>query len=241
MTDDKSLTPNAVLFDMSKILSIWLLPFLLILLSCSDKTGSGSKKVWAGRQTKILEDSGSFREYLASRDRITRAQLDSALKIAPFESETGGLQIRISKFSTWDNNNMMLFIKQEDSIYSGQLVKFSIDYSQLEDSMSLIATSVVGAKPQSSWRDILDSLRDLGIFVLRDCSKLKGYEVPSDCMKVVIEYNDHGNFRTYVYYCPQVNFKTIIEAKRIIQITNLLEREFGFSGFGFDFVNVNEP
>jgi hypothetical protein len=80
------------------------------------------------------------------------------------------------------------------------------------------------AGPKSGWDACWQRLQDAGILSLPDASAIGCSAMINDGMSYVVEYNYKGTYRTYLYDNP--DYAKCNEAKRMIQIGNLISEEF---------------
>jgi hypothetical protein len=78
--------------------------------------------------------------------------------------------------------------------------------------------------PKSGWDACWQRLQDAGILSLPDASAIGCSAMINDGMSYVVEYNYNGTYRTYLYDNP--DYAKCNEAKRMIQIGNLISEEF---------------
>jgi hypothetical protein len=78
--------------------------------------------------------------------------------------------------------------------------------------------------PKSGWDGCWRRLQDAGILTLPDAAAIGCTAGVLDGMSYVVEYNYEGAYRTYLYDNP--DYAKCDEAKRLIQIGNLISEEF---------------
>lgn len=78
--------------------------------------------------------------------------------------------------------------------------------------------------PQSGWERLWQRLTDEQILTLPDSSLLRDEVTINDGQSYVVEINTNGVYRTYMYSNPQE--QRWPEARRIIEISNILHSEF---------------
>ena len=79
-------------------------------------------------------------------------------------------------------------------------------------------------KPKTDWEGLWKKVEALGILTLPDDSTLPNKGLVRDGICYVVEINDGGRYRTYMYDNPQ--FQKWPEAKKIIKIIETLRDEF---------------
>lgn len=79
--------------------------------------------------------------------------------------------------------------------------------------------------PKSGWDGALKRLEEAGLFTLPDASAIGCIAGINDGMSYVVEFNRDGVYRTYMYENPDQ--APCAEAKRMIEIGNIIAAEFG--------------
>jgi hypothetical protein len=79
-------------------------------------------------------------------------------------------------------------------------------------------------EPKLGWDACWQRLQDAGILNLPDSAAIGCSAMINDGMSYVVEYNYKGTYRTYLYDNP--DYAKCNEAKRVIQIGNLIAEEF---------------
>jgi len=78
--------------------------------------------------------------------------------------------------------------------------------------------------PKSGWDACWRRLQDAGVLILPDAHAIGCSAGVNDGMSYVVEYNYDGTYRTYLYDNP--DYAKCNEAKRMIQIGNVISEEF---------------
>ncbi len=78
--------------------------------------------------------------------------------------------------------------------------------------------------PQTAWTSLWEKLETLGILTLPDSTTLPNGKMVLDGVTYVVEINDGGHYRTYMYGNPQL--QDWPEARQMQEIINTLEEEF---------------
>ena len=79
--------------------------------------------------------------------------------------------------------------------------------------------------PKSGWDACWQQLQDAGILTLSDAAAIGCSAMVNDGMSYVVEYNRDGIYRTYLYDNP--DYAKCNEAKRMINVGNIISEEFG--------------
>jgi hypothetical protein len=79
--------------------------------------------------------------------------------------------------------------------------------------------------PKSGWELCWQRLEEAGILTLPDASAIGCSAMMNDGMSYVVEFNNKGSYRTYMYDNP--SYAKCKEAKQMIKIGNIISEEFG--------------
>lgn len=80
--------------------------------------------------------------------------------------------------------------------------------------------------PESEWKDFTKKILNLGITTLPDCFEIPNYNHASDGSSITIEISTAKYYRVY-YYLNPITKPHIEEAKKIEEIMDVIEQEFG--------------
>ena len=80
-------------------------------------------------------------------------------------------------------------------------------------------------EPKSGWELCWRRLEEAGILTLPDASEIGCSAMINDGMSYVVEFNNQGIYRTYLYDNP--SYSKCKEAKQMIKIGNIISEEFG--------------
>ena len=83
--------------------------------------------------------------------------------------------------------------------------------------------------PKSGWEICWQRLTNAGMLSLPDATRLGKEPVDPDVLSYVVELNIGGDYRTYHYTYPEANEHN--EAKRMIEIGDIISEEFGLPQF----------
>ena len=84
--------------------------------------------------------------------------------------------------------------------------------------------------PKSGWDVCWQRLEETGLLALPDAFAIGCTAFINDGMSYVVEFNQAGLYRTYLYYNPE--YAKCKEAKQMIQIGNIVAEEFGLPEMG---------
>jgi len=78
--------------------------------------------------------------------------------------------------------------------------------------------------PRTDWASLWEKLETLGILTLPDASTLPNVKRFLDGITYIVEINDGGSYRTYMY--NDLEHQDFSEAKQMIEIIKTLQDEF---------------
>jgi len=213
--------------------SIWLMHYflaivLLQIVSCKEKVREETfvyKKItenesfFTKNYPKSDADRGSY-FYPVIADYAKKANLKSLTK--GFDS----IAYRIWYMPVNGKYNI-IELYYSDENWKGDQISLKGLFTE-QDSTITLTKAVHALNPKSGWGDLIENLEKLDIKTLPDESEIKNYDSPTDGISIVIEYATKYTYRIYSYNNPFYNENEIKEAKSVMEILNLLEREFSF-------------
>lgn len=84
--------------------------------------------------------------------------------------------------------------------------------------------------PKSGWDQFWQRMKDAGISSLPDADELQCNPGVNDGMSYVVELNNQGTYRTYMYENP--SYAKCSQAQQMIKIGNTIAEEFGVTDMG---------
>lgn len=218
----------------NNIQQIWIGILFCLLISVACSCNNGGQTNYKPIKVKINVRDSTFDEYIRSAQKTLRDGLATQLKVQSIENDPDAFQIRIYKLSAFGNDEKMIILDSSSSSWSAKLVWFSVSRNFTADTLEIQIKKVLSKKPQSSWSKLIRELKSLDIFGLPDSDDIANpdYSISTDAGGMEIEYTYSGKYRVYSIGDPDGN-QMVPEAKKIVQIANLIESEFGFKGFGY--------
>ena len=105
----------------------------------------------------------------------------------------------------------------------GKLIRdgdeWRMTYTAYQPSLQILTLT-----PQTNWKNLWNKIKELGILTLPDASTLPNNKPVLDGVCYVIEINDGGQYRTYMYDNPDCQEHP--EAVKLLQIIKTLRYEF---------------
>ena len=152
--------------------------------------------------------------------------IDSKIGLCSIENGFSDFQIRMSyEFAHNDTIQYIVLTKSGDN-YSAQFYKVLLKLNERKDSVVSVVKSVVQKKPLSSWADFSDSLMSLQIMTLPDYNAIDNYPMSMDANTLTIQTATKNVYRIYQYLGPEGAQFTNKQAKLLMQILKLIEKEF---------------
>src|SRR5262249_26606242 len=205
--------------------SILFFSLLLILLSaCSIQKNSNTSDTEGQRELKLVIPKASW-EPIHFENINKRTKIASLPSLRNITLPKDDLEVRI-----WNGFGERflqgLVVKRVDHQWSA--LYLAEGYSESPNSKPYKYQRVL-QPPKSGWKECWKRLVDEGLLTLPDSSELKGEKNIRDGSSYVVELNQNGTYRTYMYSNPQVQDWN--EAKQIIKIGRILSEEFGLQNF----------
>jgi len=211
--------------------SVWFCFFITLLSSCnSDEKELDIKNKLVKR--KVLVRDSTLNEYVNAVGKTIKESL--AFQLQSIEKYQPGCHIRIYKYTPFGNDEKMIVIDSSNSRWTAKLVWYSVDRNFTGDTLEILINKAITKNPRSSWAQLMKKLRELDMMRLPGSDSIPrgSYSVSTDAGGVDIEFSCDGVTRSYNYAEPD-GHQEIPDAKKIVQIFNLLEQEFSFRGLGY--------
>lgn len=157
------------------------------------------------------------------------------LGIDSIENGYQDLQIRIwvsSGLRSTDTTQLFIFKKHNSNI-TGELYFYTMSVT-IDSEPFNINKNIIKIHPKSGWAVFMDSLQNSGIYTLPDDSKLKGYVFSADGYGIRVEIATKNTYRIYSYADYDNNIDAFVEARKILQLLKLLQKEFSIKVFTFN-------
>lgn len=208
---------------MNKMFATILMVAIIIVSGCDT---NNTTTVCNGVVTKDLPERDKDTSTIVLKEKIFR--LANLPDIGNGFNET---QIRIW-FSYSANIENLLIFEKVGGIWTGSYNTLEYHYPEDTDTLQSINRTSKKIEPKSGWPVFTDSLFKLGLRDLPDMGNIPGYELARDGHWFTVEYADCKMYRIYRYQSPWGWENEFPQAKQVVQISQLLEREFGFTGIG---------
>jgi hypothetical protein len=115
-------------------------------------------------------------------------------------------------------------LRRASGVWSASLLKNVAAKGASNQSLKMLRA------PKSGWGASLQRLENAGLFTLPDAIAIRCLASLNDGWGYVVEFNRDGVYRTYMYENP--DHAPCKEAKRMIQIGNIISEEFGLPQLG---------
>lgn len=147
-----------------------------------------------------------------------------ALQLDSLEAGYDSLQIRIWLGHSLARVRYVVILKYKDQEWKGQMVSFNNFYGKNDPGKKVRKVS-----PRSGWGTLIDSLYKLGIVTLPNETAVAGYNCNggTDGVSYDFEIATSKRYRYYRYDNPEY-CKSFWQARNVLQIASLLEKEFDF-------------
>lgn len=139
------------------------------------------------------------------------------------------LQIRIWLGHSMAITNDVVILKYNNQKWSGKLISYSKMEKESGEQYSLIRRQR-NLSPISGWESLIINLNKLQLLTLPHDNDLIGYDgCGTDGIRYSFEWATTSKYRMYSYCNPEFNSEKFWQAKNVLQIAELLEREFTFT------------
>ena len=139
------------------------------------------------------------------------------------------LQIRIWLGHSMAITNDVVILKYNNRKWSGKLISYSKMEKESGEQYSLIRRQRK-LSPKSGWESLIINLNKLQLLTLPHDNDLSGYNgCGTDGIRYTFEWATTSKYRMYSYCNPEYNIEKFWQAKNVLQIAELLEKEFDFT------------
>lgn len=198
-------------------------------LSCTEtKSDSVSNKIIENFTSKSGQLEQDIPGALNSEAYNGRKQsLEKRLGLSSLKSGFDRFQIRIWKVTGPFTGDLYVFKNEPDSEWRGAFYEYKYipDHTQKMDSV-VIKKSIL-PKPKSGWNSFINKLYNLHALILPHWESVPGYDqVGNNEGGIAIEISSKTKYRIYAYLTPYERQDVFPEAKKIVEIMNLVQNEF---------------
>lgn len=154
--------------------------------------------------------------------QITHAW-EQQLDLPVIENGYNGLQIRI-----WNGigyNGKLIILTTEDSIWHSKLYEFSYGRNGHDDSISITKFSSVQDIQKPLSESFINAIFKLGIMDLPDWHMLPDYDPSMGGGAITFQIADKKHYRIYGYADVKENSEKFFQAKNVVEIKKLIEKE----------------
>jgi hypothetical protein len=177
-------------------------------------------------------------EWTKNDSNIYFKSIQSKVKQLGLDSLENGfdsLQIRIWYDYSILPQRKLLIIKNLDSKWIGSLYTMLVPIDSINEENTILnkpetikLDKIDDVKPKNGWADFVNSILDLGIISLPDMEKLPGIkDTWEDGVNYSVEISVKGNYRFYNYHLPEKFQNKYWQARNMIAILDLVDKEFG--------------
>jgi len=151
-------------------------------------------------------------------------------KFIPLESLEKGFdkeEIRIW-FANSSNKEQLVILRNIRDKWTAELYSLTYNYDSITNKLISISKIVYPKIPKSGWKSFISQLFALDISYLPDMEKIDNYQIGYDGKTITIEFANKTDYRFSSYWEPKAYQLTIPEAKKVVLISELLEKELDF-------------
>jgi hypothetical protein len=138
-----------------------------------------------------------------------------------------GIQIRIWYDYALVFNRDLIVFKMVNNIWSGTHYDLTVDWNYKKLTETIKNSKKQNLTPKSGWQNFIKQLFELKIDTLPNMTSIPGLSLATDGIMYNIEYADKEKYRFYGYHLPQNHQEKAWQAKNMVNILKLIEKEFG--------------
>jgi hypothetical protein len=155
-----------------------------------------------------------------------RKQVLQLANLQDLQNGFNELQIRVWLAYSGIVENVLIFAKINNR-WEGSSNRLEFSYDSVTNQLVSIKRESKLISPKSGWQVFTDSLLSFGVADLPDMTDIPGYGIERDGSWITIEYANCKVYRLYSYQTPWALQDKFTQAKKIVDISNLIERQFG--------------
>lgn len=204
-----------------KVVKIYSIYFLLInVTSCIAQ--SNSNECQEKFLTKDIPARLGDSNYLTAKNNILKL-----IKLPELEKGFNQLQIRIWYGYPYSSSDNLILLSKSRDKWAGEIwrLDYQIDSRGGSDSIFCFKRTV---NPNCGWNSFIDSLNMYNILDLKDSRSLPGYEMDGEGQNIIVEYATCKHYRIYSYVNPWLVTTQFPEAKKLVNISGVIERQLSF-------------
>ena len=138
-----------------------------------------------------------------------------------------GVQIRLwYDYSLTINRELLVLIKN-DSRWTAAYFDFTVDWNYKKQTETIKKVIKKELSPKSGWVSFISELYQLKIDTLPNMVDIPGLSLGTDGITYNIEYADKDKYRFFGYHLPELHQNKAWQAKNMVAILKLVEKEFG--------------
>jgi hypothetical protein len=149
------------------------------------------------------------------------------LGLENLENGFDGIQIRIWYDYALVFNRELLVLKNVNSQWSAIHYDFAVDWNYKKLTETIKTVKKRELTPSSGWNNFIKELFDLKIEFLPNMTDVPGLSLGTDGITYNIEFASKNKYRFYGYHLPELHQNKAWQAKNMVDILKLLERELG--------------
>lgn len=160
-----------------------------------------------------------------------RQKVETALKLGSLENGFQGQQIRIdgNEYEEYKHgwNRLLVFTNKGSWTAEVYYIRYAAEDDLIITLDSLQYQKHTLGQPKSGWSAFMDSLKHFGLFTLPDYRKIPGYEYEATHeLTYDVEIATDNTYRVYRYLDPRRRARRFAEAKKFVQVLELVKRQF---------------
>lgn len=197
--------------------------FLLLLFAAACKQDFSDKIKSELALAKSKESSTFENDNLSKEWKMYR---DSALGLDSTKSLANLIEIRVSEELENRTGYIVSLINKNDkwsAFYYGY--KYVVPFEGATEAIKPLGKYTL-LEPISGWETLLSRLIELGILILPDYRNLNEYQAGTDERIVTVEILTQDHYRFYTYLSPSVRQNKFSEAKKMIEILDIIKNRF---------------
>jgi hypothetical protein len=202
---------------------------------------NGQDKFNRKQLDSVSKDIPMNHKGLPIRPYIFKERIADILNLELLENGFDSLQIRIWHSPAYVDSLQLVVIKGVNGNWSADASNYKIIYNKNRESFDSISGLTKKVDPQSGWQIFLKKIFDLEVMTLPDMNEVNDSMIATEVGGVGVEISTKSKYRFYHYLDPSLFDDSILEAKKMGQIMQLIENEFDFKRLGQPNNKIEKP
>lgn len=214
---------------MKTFIFYYLALLVVILWSCQNDLKHENNTIQKANADTIETEIPSNKFGRPTYDYRAFVKLVAALGLEDISNGYDSIQIRVLRpLKSHKKVQLIVMKKIKGNKWEGVAYNFRVTGSLDSNNIKVTDTARRFLQPQSGWNFFSTTILNLQITSLPDIDKINGYEIGADGDLFTFEIATKKYYRFYQYWEPKSFENKFWQAKNVVKIFELIDKEFNF-------------